>query len=90
MAESAPPASMGTRDFNATGAGVDSLPAAFALPAPDAAIDSVDQADEPSGLQERETDPVLDKTSTTDPLYAKTIESFQDETLSLPPLLLRG
>ena len=90
MAESAPPASMGTRDFNATGAGVDSLTAAFALPDPDAAIDSVDQADEPSGLQERETDTVLDKTSATDPLYAKTIESFQDETLSLPPLLLRG
>jgi len=54
------------------------------------AEDDVDAHVEVSGLQEVETDLVLDKTLSTDQLYGVTVSSFDDPSLSLHPLLLKG
>ena len=52
--------------------------------------DDVDESAELTGLREQDTDVVIDKTDKADPLYARTISSFEDERLDLPAPLLKG
>ncbi|EOD32181.1 hypothetical protein EMIHUDRAFT_449552, partial [Emiliania huxleyi CCMP1516] len=82
------PASVSTAEYAKTDAAVDSL--ADALADPEATADTEIDVPEALGLQEAETDTVLDKTSPTDALYGVTCTSFDDEKLGLPPLLLKG
>jgi len=76
---SAPEPSLGTTEYNATPNAVDDLAAALADPEATAEAE-VDVA-EPQGLQEQETDTVLDKTPSTDALYGIVCQSFDDEKL---------
>ena len=80
-----------TAEYNATDAAVEGLAQQLTedANAQEAPAD-VDLPEEPNGLQEVETDRVLDKTPSTDPLFAVTCNSFDDATLALPPALLKG
>ena len=87
MAEAAESAS--TAEYNATPSAVDDLADQLAVEA-GAPQDDVDESAELTGLREQDTDVVIDKTDKADPLYARTISSFEDERLDLPAPLLKG
>ena len=82
------PASLGSSEYAKTDAAVDSL--ADALADPEATADTEIDVPEALGLQEAETDTVLDKTSPTDALYGVTCTSFDDEKLGAPRRQRRG
>ena len=82
------PASVSTAEYAKTDAAVDSL--ADALADPEATADTEIDVPEALGLQEAETDTVLDKTSPTDALYGVTCTSFDDEKLGAPRRQRRG
>mmetsp|Transcript_14677 Transcript_14677/g.47979 ORF Transcript_14677/g.47979 Transcript_14677/m.47979 type:complete len:475 (-) Transcript_14677:343-1767(-) len=80
--------SVSTKEYNATPDAIDGL--ADALADPEITAETDVDVPEPVGLQEQETDTVLDKTPSTDALYGVICQSFDDEKLGLPPLLLKG
>ena len=81
--------SASTAEYNATPSAVDDLADQLAVEA-GAPQDDVDESAELTGLREQDTDVVIDKTDKADPLYARTISSFEDERLDLPAPLLKG
>ena len=87
MAEAVESAS--TAEYNATPSAVDDLADQLAVEA-GAPQDDVDESAELTGLREQDTDVVIDKTDKADPLYARTVSSFEDERLDLPAPLLKG
>ena len=89
MASPAAPAPLSSAEYNATDDAVEALTAQ--LKDEVAAVqDDVDESVDSQGLQEKEGDRVIDKTDKADPLYAKTVTSFEDERLELPAPLLKG
>ena len=85
----AEPPSDSTAEYNATPSAVDDLADQLAVEAA-APQDDVDESADLNGLREQDTDVVIDKTDKSDPLYARTITSFEDERLELPAPLLKG
>ena len=85
----AEPVADSTAEYNATPSAVDDLADQLAVEA-GAPQDDVDESADLNGLREQDTDVVIDKTDKADPLYARTISSFEDERLDLPAPLLKG
>ena len=81
--------SASTAEYNATPSAVDDLADQLAVEA-GAPQDDVDESADLTGLREQDTDVVIDKTDKADPLYARTVSSFEDERLDLPAPLLKG
>jgi len=81
--------SASTAEYNATPSAVDDLADQLAVEA-GAPQDDVDESSDLTGLREQDTDVVIDKTDKADPLYARTVSSFEDERLDLPAPLLKG
>jgi hypothetical protein len=75
--------SVSSKEYNATPDAVDGL--ADALADPETTADTEVDVPEPVGLQEQETDTVLDKTPSTDALYGVVCQSFDDEKLGARP-----
>ena len=88
MASPAAPA-LSSAEYNASNDAVEALAAQLKDEA-GAVQDDVDESPDLVGLQEKEGDRVIDKTDKADPLYAKTVTSFEDERLELPAELLKG
>jgi hypothetical protein len=89
MAEAEPSAaasSVSTKEYNATPDAVDGL--ADALADPEITAETDVDVPELVGLQEQETDTVLDKTASTDALYGVVCQSFDDEKLGARSTLL--
>uniref|UniRef100_A0A7S0JBB2 RNA helicase n=1 Tax=Calcidiscus leptoporus TaxID=127549 RepID=A0A7S0JBB2_9EUKA len=81
-------ASLSTHEYNATDDAIAGLTSQLAEEAGTQA--EVEVAEEPTGLQEKDTDEVIDKTAHDDPLHSKTCLTFDDAELALTPLILQG
>jgi len=88
MATPAAPA-LSSAEYNASNDAAEALVAQLSEAAA-VVQDDVDESPDLVGLQEKEGDKVIDRTDKNDPLYAKTVTSFEDERLDLPPELKKA